>query len=278
MRLSKISAKTKFCVIIGDPVDHSLSPAMHNAGYKKLGIDDQFIYLGCNVKINDVEKVVKAMRVMKNFRGLTCTIPHKIKVIKYLDWIDPVAKKIGAVNSVVNDNGILKGYNTDWLGAIIPLEKITSLKNKNVAVIGAGGAARAIVFGLIYKKAKVKVFNRTKEKAIKLAKEFGCKATGLEDQKEIKNFEIIINATSIGMKPLEDKTPIDTKYLNEKQIIFDIVYSPLKTKFLKSAQKKGAKIIYGAEMLLHQGTAQFELYTGFKAPIEIMRKILYEKH
>lgn len=273
----KISAKTKFCLIVGDPVDHSLSPAIHNAAYQYLGIDDQFVYLGSNVKISDLEKVVLAMRVMKNFRGLTCTIPHKIEVLKYLDWIDPVAKKIGAVNTVLNADGVLKGYNTDWQGAIIPLEKITFLKNKKVAVIGAGGAARAIVYGLLLKKAKVKIFNRTVKKAIDLAKEFGCEGAGLNEQKEIKDFEIVINATSVGMKPVVDKISINEQYLNKNQIVFDIVYTPIKTKLLKLAEEKGAKIISGAEMLLYQAIPQFEIYTGFKAPVEIMRKTLYEK-
>lgn len=272
----RISAKTKFCLIIGDPVDHSLSPAIHNAAYQYLGIDDRFVYLGSNVKISDLEKVVLAMRVMKNFRGLTCTLPHKIEVLKYLDWIDPVAKKIGAVNTIVNEEGFLKGYNTDWQGAIIPLEKMVSLKNKKIAVIGAGGAARAIVYGLLLKKAKVKIFNRTTKKAIDLAKEFGCEGAGLNEQKEIKDFEIVINATSVGMSPFEDKIPINGQYLTKNQIVFDVVYSPLKTKLLELARKKGAKIIYGTEMLLYQGTAQFELYTGIKAPEKIMRIVLYK--
>lgn len=272
----RISAKTKFCLIIGDPVDHSLSPAIHNAAYQYLGIDDRFVYLGSNVKISDLEKVVLAMRVMKNFRGLTCTLPHKIEVLKYLDWIDPVAKKIGAVNTIVNEEGFLKGYNTDWQGAIIPLEKMVSLKNKKIAVIGAGGAARAIVYGLLLKKAKVKIFNRTTKKAIDLAKEFGCEGAGLNKQKEIKDFEIVINATSVGMSPFEDKIPINGQYLTKNQIVFDVVYSPLKTKLLELARKKGAKIIYGTEMLLYQGTAQFELYTGIKAPEKIMRIVLYK--
>src|SRR3990167_2361987 len=144
----KISGKTKMCIIIGDPVEHSLSPAMHNAAYKALGIDDQFVFTAAHVNVKDVKKVVDAVRVM-GIRGLTCTIPHKIEVMKYLDEIDPIAQKIGAVNTVVNDNGILKGYNTDWLGTVTPLEKIITLNDKNVALIGAGGVARACGYGLV---------------------------------------------------------------------------------------------------------------------------------
>jgi len=273
----RLSAKSKFIIIVGDPVSHSLSPAMHNAAYEKLAIDDQFVYLGANVKVTNLKEVVLAMRVMDNFHGLTCTIPHKIEILKYLDWVDEKAKKIGAVNTVVKKNGLLCGYNTDWLGAVIPLEKITSLKGKKVLVLGAGGAARAIVYGLKEKGALVYILNRTLEKAKNLAKEFKAKVLNFNHQKEVSNFDIIINATSVGMEPLVNETPINPSFLKKNQIVFDVVYNPKETKLLKEAKKKGAKIIYGLEMLLYQGVAQFEIYTGKKAPIEVMRKILNEK-
>jgi len=269
----KLSAKTKICLIIGDPVEHSLSPAMHNAGYEALGIDNQFVFLGAKVKVEDVGVVIQAMKKMV-IHGLTCTIPHKIAVMQYLDEIDETAKKIGAVNTVLNQNGKLIGFNTDWQGVVIPLEKVTKLPGKKVMVIGAGGAARAVVFGLSKRGAKVKIFNRTKENAVKLAKEFNCLSGDLDNQEEIKDFDIIVNTTSVGMKPLENKTPISTKFITNKQIVFDIVYVPFETKLLKEAKKRGAKIIHGIEMLLHQGTAQFEIYTDRKAPEEVMRKVL----
>lgn len=273
----KLSAKTKICLIIGDPVAHSLSPAMHNAGYRALGIDDKFVFLGAKVKIEDVGIAVQSMRKM-GIHGLTCTIPHKVEVMKFLDEIDETARKIGAVNTVLNKQGKLIGSNTDWLGAVIPLEKITKLHCKKVLVLGAGGAARAVIFGLLKKRANVKIFNRTIEKATLLAREFGCKITDLKDESEISNFDIIINTTSVGMKPLENETPIPTKFITDKQIVFDIIYVPHDTKLLKEAKKRGAKIIHGIEMLLHQGTAQFEIYTGRKAPEEAMRRVLYEKN
>jgi shikimate dehydrogenase len=273
----RLSAKSKFIIIVGDPVSHSLSPAMHNAAYEKLAIDDQFVYLGANLKAANLKEVILAMRVMDNFYGLTCTIPHKVEVLKYLDWVDEKAKKIGAVNTVVKKNGFICGYNTDWLGAVIPLEKITSLRGKKVLVLGAGGAARAIVYGLKEKGALTYILNRTLEKAEKLAKEFKVKVLIFNQQKQIPNFDIIINATSVGMEPLVNQTPINPSFLKKNQIVFDIVYSPKKTKLLKEAKKKGAKIIYGLEMLLYQGVAQFEIYTGKKAPVEVMRKVLMEK-
>ncbi len=271
-----ISAQTQFCIIIGDPVSHSLSPAMHNAAYIHLGIDNKFVYLGSNVKITDVKKVVESMRAMSNFRGLTCTVPHKIEVMKYLDWIDPIAKKIGAVNSVVNDGGILKGYNTDWLGALIPLKKHILLENKKVLVLGAGGAARAVVYALRSEKAHVTITNRTYEKAIELAREFECKPKEKIDGADTQIFDVIINTTSVGMSPAKDNSPLEVSALRKNQVIMDIVYSPYETQFLKQGKKAGATIIHGTEMLLHQGTAQFELYTGVKAPVEVMGKALFD--
>ncbi len=271
----RISAKTKLSVIIGDPVDHSLSPAMHNAAYESLNIDDRFVYLGASVKVENVKTVVEAVRVM-NIRGLTCTMPHKIEIMKYLDVIDPAAKKMGAVNTVVNDNGILKGYNTDWLGAVTPLEKITKLKKKNVAILGAGGAARAITYGMISRKAHVTIYNRTVKKAEELAHEFNCIAKPMDQIDEISKADIIINATSVGMHPNKNILPFNQQLITKNQIVFDIIYVPYETRLLKFAKEKGATVIHGLEMLLYQGTAQFELYTNRKAPETVMRKVLME--
>ncbi|MBD3245031.1 MAG: shikimate dehydrogenase [Candidatus Moranbacteria bacterium] len=269
----KISPKTKICMIIGDPVDHSLSPLMHNSAYKALGIDNKFVFLGSNVKSQNLEKVMKALKFI-NFRGITCTIPHKENVMRFLDHVDPIAQKIGAVNTIVIKNNKYYGYNTDWIGTVEPLKKLTSLKNKKTALLGAGGAARAMIFGLTKEGADLKIFNRTFDKAKKLANEFNCKAGPLKEIEEVKNFDIIINSTSIGMKPDSDRSLVDKKCLNKNQIVFDAVYSPLKTKLIKNAESKGAKTIYGIEMLLYQGFAQFEYYTAKKAPKKIMRDAL----
>jgi shikimate dehydrogenase len=277
-----ISAKNKLCVIIGDPVEHSLSPKMHNSAYEALGIDDDYVFVGAKVNVEDVKDVVQAVRVM-NIRGLTCTIPHKIEVMEYLDEIDSVAEKIGAVNTVVNEDGILKGYNTDWLGTVIPLAKSLNaelesnfLEKKKVAMIGAGGAARAMAFGVIEKGADLKVFNRTVDKAENLAKELGAQFGSSEQIEEINNFDIIINSTSIGMAEQKDKTPIPKELINKNHICFDAVYVPFETKFLSEAKEQGAKIIHGIDMLLYQGTAQFKMYTGYEAPEQVMRKSLLE--
>lgn len=269
----KITAKTKICMVIGDPVKHSLSPQIHNAGYEKIGIDRDYVYIAANVKIQDLADFIKGVKAMQ-IRGVSCTIPHKIEVIKYLDEVDEIAKKIGAVNTIVNDHGILKGYNTDWLGAVLPIEKITSLKNKKVALIGAGGAARAIAYGVTQKGAKLKIYNRTIEKACKLAKEFYGEAHSLNDIESIKNMDIIFNATSVGLHPKENETPIPKKLITNHHIVFDAIYIPYETRLLKEAKEQGATIIHGSEMFLQQAVAQFKLYTGYDAPEEFMRSVL----
>lgn len=277
--MSQITAKTKMCIIIGDPVEHSLSPLMHNVAYEALHIDDQFVFTAAQVKSADLPIVVSAVRAM-GIRGLTCTIPHKVEVMKYLDEIDPIAQKIGAVNTVVNENGTLKGYNTDWLGTVTPLESITPLQHKKVALIGAGGAARAMAYGVVTKGAKLTIFNRTVEKAEELAREIDSQVeTGLMTslQKDLHTFDIIINATNIGMGDQADKTPVQEKYIQKHHIVFDAVYSPYETRLIRDAKAQGATVIHGTEMLLHQGTAQFELYTSHKAPTDVMRKVLFEK-
>ena len=261
----------KICLSVGYPIKTSRSPSIHNAGYKKLGIDDEFIYLRAEVKPKDLKMAIDGVRGL-GIRGVSVTMPHKQEVMKYLDKIDNEAKRIGAVNTIVNTNGKLTGFNTDFIGAIVALEKKTILKGKKIAVIGAGGAARAIVYGLKKKGSTIKIFNRTLDRAKKLAKEFGCEYGDLDSLEQVANMDIIINATSIGMN--EDKSPIDKKILNKNQIILDAVYSPKETKLIKDAKEKGAQVVYGYEMLLYQGVEQFKLYTGFDAPVEAMREVL----
>jgi len=266
-----ITAKTKICMVIGDPIGHSLSPQMHNAGLKALGIDSELVFVACDVKIRDMSDFIKGVRAM-GIAGVSATLPHKIEIMKYMDTVDETARKIGAVNTVVNDNGALKGYNTDWLGALIPLEKKTELKNKRVGLLGAGGAARAIIYGLKKKGSIITLFNRSLKNANTLAEEFACGACGLDSLEQVLDMDILINATSVGMN--EDKSPIDKKFLNKDHIVFDIIYTPKETRLIKDAKEKGAQVILGYEMLLYQGAQQFRLYTGFDAPVEAMRKAI----
>ncbi len=271
-----ITAKTKICMIIGDPVEHSLSPQIHNAGYKALGIDDKFVYIGCLVtkeKLADFIKGVKSMQI----QGVGVKTPHKIEIMQYLDEIDETAKKIGAVNTVVNERGSLKGYNTDWIGVVSPLEKIVPLNRRKVGLIGAGGAARAAAYGVCEKGADLTIFNRTYDKARSLAEEFGVKALSLQNFDEINNMEIIINATSIGLPPHENEVPVASKFISSDQIVYDLVYSLQgSTKFINDAKEKRAKVLTGIDMLLSQGYAQFKLFTNYDAPEKDMKNFLLE--
>jgi shikimate dehydrogenase len=259
-------------MVIGDPIAHSLSPLMHNAGYQALQIDDLYVYVACHVEVKNIEDFIKGIRAMQ-IQGVSCTVPHKIAVMPYLDKIDDIAKKIGAVNTIVNDNGRLIGYNTDWLGVLTPLEKLTSLENKTVALLGAGGAARAAAYAVTTKGARLTIYNRTFEKAQSLALEFGGKASELDDLGNVINADIIINTTSLGLKD-KNQTPLPKNYITKNQIVFDAVYGKEETKLISEAKEQGAKTISGIEMLLHQGLAQFKLFTKHDAPEETMRKVL----
>lgn len=263
----------KICLVIGDPVEQSLSPQMHNAGYKALGIDDKFAYISALVKAEDITYSVAGMRAF-HFRGMSCTTPHKQSVMEFLDIIDPVAQKIGAVNTVVNDNGKLTGYNTDWTGVVTALQNVTEIKGKKVALIGAGGAARAMVYGLVNNGADVTIYNRTLEKSEQIAHDFSCKAETLNKLNQILEADIIINATTVGMTPNEANSPVPDAYLRKNHIVLDAVYFPKETLLLRQAKAKGATVISGLDMLLYQGAAQFELYTGHKAPVDVMREAL----
>lgn len=263
----------KRCIIIGDPIAHSLSPLVHNAGYKALGIDDSYHYELQRIKPEELNDFMEALRT-SDIRGVSCTAPHKIAIMRYLDDIDPTARKIGAVNTVVNDNGVLKGYNTDWLGAVLPLEKLVSLQGKRIALLGAGGAARSIVYGVAGRGADLSIYNRTLDKAQELAQEFGGTAEPLNNLEEIKKADIIINATSVGMAPHDDATPLPKRFMTSHHIVFDSIYAPYETCLLRDAAAQGAQIIHGSEMLLQQALAQFKLYTGYDAPENAMREAL----
>lgn len=272
----KLSAKTQVCTIIGDPIEHSLSPAMHNAAYKALGIDDTFVFTASHVTSENLETAIRGARAL-NFHGITVTIPHKIDVMKFLDEIDPVAQTIGAVNTILNKDGILVGYNTDWLGVKTSIEKtVGAIVGKKAAVIGAGGAARAVVYGLQQCGAKVTVFNRTLEAAKELAHDFRCNAASLSTIEQVKGMDIILNATSLGMGNQNEISPVPKQLLQQHHIIFDAVYIPYETKLLREAAEVGATIIHGLDMLLYQGTAQFSIYTGVDAPEQIMKQVLLD--
>jgi shikimate dehydrogenase len=275
----KVSGKTQIYGIIGDPIEHTVSPAMQNAAFSELGMD--CIYLPFNVKGDDLRFAIQGLRAL-NIRGLNVTIPHKASVISLLDELDPLVESLEAVNTIVNSEGILKGYNTDASGfwRSLQSEKIDPDKKKAL-VLGAGGAARAICFMMADKGADMTILNRHLQAGQKLADRisglFRREVRALELNKdnltmELKDAEIIINTTSVGMFPNVEETLVPARLIKNRQIIIDIIYNPLQTRLIRDGRKRGAKTLGGIEMLVQQGAAAFEIWTGKKAPVDVMRE------
>ena len=265
-----INSDTVLFVVMGDPVSHSLSPVMHNQAFQEVGYNG--VYLA--VRIKDIGAAISGI---KNFdvKGASITIPHKVSVMELLDELDDNAKKIGAVNTIVNRSGILTGYNTDCLGAVKALSEKTSIKGKDVVIIGAGGAARAIGFGIISDGGHVTITNRTEKKGKKLAADLGSKFLPLSAL-EKKVGQILINTTSVGMTPEIDAMPIKEENLDRSMVVMDVVYNPLKTRLLKAAENIGCTIVDGLSMFVYQGAYQFELWTNKRAPVDVMRRAVLE--
>ena len=276
-----ITGKTRLCGIIGDPVEHTMSPAMHNAAFARMGLD--FWYVPFRVKPEDLAQAVAGMKAL-NIRGLNVTIPHKVAIIPFLDELDLLAKKIGAVNTVVNDNGVLQGFNTDAIGFLDALmQKGVEPKGKRVVLLGAGGAGRAVSFVLAERGAHLVILNRrleldwAEDLARQLSQTFGREVKALESTERnlaqaLDGAYILVNATSVGMSPNIDETLVAPDLLKPSLVVFDAVYNPVKTKLLRQAEQIGAQTISGLEMLVWQGALAFELWTGARAPVELMRK------
>jgi len=267
---------TKTFAVIGDPIDHSLSPIIHNAAFKELGMDCTFI--AYRIPRGELDAGIEALKKIK-IAGFNVTLPHKIEMMDYLDKIDESCSVIGAVNTVSNVDGVLKGYNTDMDGFLEPIKKRDiRLKDSKILLIGAGGAARAIVAGFAREEVHgVTIANRTTEKASDLSefsKKLGLKSNTITLEKVGKpsEYDIIVNATSIGLK--NEQSPISFENIKPKTVVYDIVYRPMHTDFLKKARQKEATIIYGYEMLLGQATRAFEIWHKMEAPYNAMKKAL----
>ncbi|MEZ0344388.1 MAG: shikimate dehydrogenase [Caldimicrobium sp.] len=258
--------------IIGDPVSHSLSPAMHNAALRELSL--KAVYGAFQVKREFLKEAIEGLRAL-NISGVSVTIPHKEAVISFLDFVDEVSQKIGAVNTILNKEGKLFGYNTDWIGVLKSFEERgINIYGKRVSVLGAGGASRAVIFALKKGGAKeICIYNRTFDRAKKLAEEFGCMALPWEEVSKAEG-DIIIQTTSVGLKSFE--SPVPQEVFKNFKVAMDIVYLPLKTKFLQDAERY-CETIDGLRMLLHQGVEQFKLFTGLNPPVKVMEKVLYEE-
>jgi shikimate dehydrogenase len=246
---------------------------IHNGAFKRLGTNA--VYLAFEVK--NVEEALKGIRGL-GVRGVSVTLPFKTEVIPWLDKVQGLAKKIGAVNTIVNRRGRLIGYNTDSDGALEALEERMDLRGKRFVLLGAGGAARAIGLGLQQRGYSLTVVNRSKERGRALSKDLGCDYLPISSLVKMKAGEleadVIINATSLGMYPRTGQTPIPSKLLREEMMVMDIVYQPLQTRFLREADEKGCVTVDGLEMLIRQGMAQFEIWTGKRLGIEQIKKDL----
>ena len=275
----KIKGSTNIVGLIGHPVEHSFSPPMHNAAFDELGMD--YAYVAFDVNPKNLQSAIEGAKSL-NIRGFNVTIPHKIEVMQFLDEIDEVASLIGAVNTIDFKN--LKGYNTDGIGAVKAIEEVSSIKNKNVVVAGAGGASRAISFYLAkYGAESLTILNRNVDKAQGLAGDVSD--SGLindvnagsisEIGRYLANADILVDTTPIGMHPNIDDAPIAlVGDMHEDLVVFDAVYNPNETVLLKEALKAGAKPVYGIKMLLYQGAESFRIWTGRDAPVDAMEKAL----
>ncbi len=225
-------------------------------------------------QVKDIKRAIEGIRGL-GIRGASITLPHKTRAIEYVDEIDRVAIEIGAVNTIVNDEGVLTGYNTDYHGALKALEEVTTLEGKKAVLIGSGGAATAIALGLKMGGAKLVIINRTEEKAKRLAEIFDAEDSGgLEKLDEVSSADILINATSVGMWPKANESIIPKHLLHNRLTVFDTVYNPKETKLLIEARERGCAIVYGYKMLLYQAAMQFELFTGHQAPLQVMESAL----
>ena len=277
----KIKGSTNIVGLIGHPVEHSFSPPMHNAAFDELGMD--YAYVAFDVNPEDLSSAIEGAKSL-NIKGFNVTIPHKIEVMQYLDELDEVAELIGAVNTIDFKN--MKGYNTDGIGAIRAIEEVTSIKNKDVIVAGAGGASRAISFYLAkFGAASITILNRNVERAQSLADDVLASDligdVNADSISKIDNLlgdaDILVDTTPLGMHPHIDDEPVAAaEDMHEDLVVFDAVYNPNETVLLSEAIKAGAKPVYGIKMLLYQGAESFRIWTGRDAPVSVMEKALNE--
>jgi len=266
-----IDGNTQVYGILGQPVRHSLSPTMQNAAFAAAGLDAVYVPL----PVDDIAHAISGIRAL-GLAGVSVTIPFKEKVMPYLDAVDATAQKIGAVNTIkieeTAEGRFLHGSNTDWMGAVGALREVTALNDTMVVILGSGGSARAVGFGLLDAGAKVTLCSRNPHKGQELASSLGCRWQPLS-MLDTLGGDILVNTTSVGMN--SDESLVRPASLSHYGVVMDIIYSPLRTRLLRDAAMAGCKIIHGLEMLLFQGVAQFELWTGKTAPVAVMRQALF---
>jgi shikimate dehydrogenase len=260
-----IGPRTQLCGVILHPAGHTRSPAMHNAAFAALGLDA--VYVAFDVRPEALGAALAGCRAL-GVRQLAVSLPHKQAVMAHLDDVDDLARRIGAVNTVTLQEGRLVGSNTDWLGVVRALERESSLQGRDVVVLGAGGTARAVVWGARCRGARVAVLNRTRVRAEALAEELGAERAGaLEDLSGLP-CDVLVNTTSVGLR--SDASPVPSSAIPVGAVVLDAVYDPPRTRLLRDAEARGARTIGGKWMLVHQAAEQIRLWSGREAPIEVM--------
>lgn len=280
-----ISTSTQLCAVIGNPVGHSLSPHIHNAAFQHLGLDCAYLAF----QVEDLAGCIAGMRAMHGFRGLSVTIPHKQAIIPLLDEVDPIARRIGSVNTVISEGGKLRGFSTDGPGTLRAFtEAGVDLAETRVLFLGTGGAARAVAFAMAEEAgvATLTLAGRTQQNVAQLAADLraasppcAIETAGLGDELPAlaAAHDVIINATPMGMAPeFAGRSLLNSAMLRPGQVVFDMVYRPLETQLLKEARAAGASVIDGLSMLVNQAALQFEAWTGKHAPREVMWRAAME--
>lgn len=279
----KIDARMRVCAVIGNPVEHSLSPILHNSAFEKEGLPICYVAF----RVEDLAAAMAGVRGF-NLLGLSVTIPHKVEVLAYLDEVEDTARQIGSVNTVLNRDGKLIGFNSDGMGALRAIEEARiDLAGRRIAILGSGGAARAIAFS-IGKAAGLEemvLFGVEREQCRRLAEDLQ-KVLAFPvrwfDQSQanlaryLRDADGIVHCTPVGMNPHPDASLVSKDLLRAEQFVFDIVYTPMKTRLLRDAESVGCRIVPGVEMFLYQAVFQFECWTGRKAPLALMRQVVLE--
>lgn len=277
-----LSTQTQLCGLLGNPVAHSLSPAIHNAAFQHLGLN--FVYLAFPVE--NIEDALKGIKALGNLRGFSVTLPHKVAVMSYLDDVELTARHIGSVNTILKEKGKLTGYNTDASGALEALRQAeVSLNEKNVLILGSGGAARAIAFAIALDGAvgDLTILGIDEKERASLVKDLQDKTSVKVRQGSISDHtlseslartHVLVHCTPVGMHPKTSESCIPRHLMNPAMTVMDIVYNPLETRLLREAKETGCKVIRGVEMFVNQAVGQFERWTGYPAPIKVMRSVL----
>ena len=283
--LRDITPATQFCAVIGNPIGHSLSPAIHNAAVAHLNLD--FVYLACPVE--DVKSALTGMRAIRTFRGMSVTIPHKMEAMKHVDQIAEVDRSIGSINTIIHEGDQLIGLGTDGPASLKALtDRNASPDDRNVLFLGAGGAARAIAFTLARlakpKQITLLDINDSLLRGLQRDLQTGTKVTIQAELMSEKTLaaamataDIVLHCTSVGMHPKVDASLVPPALFRSGQVIFDIVYTPLETKLLREARAAGAQTIPGIEMFVNQAALQFKHFTGVEPPIDVMREVVLSR-